>query len=106
MESSGQIYKARALVEGTARGRAFRLTEPLSFWGGVDPTTGKIIDTHHPQQGAAISGSILLMPSGRGSSSSSSVLAESIRRGTAPIGIVLLHPDEILLIGALAAAEL
>ncbi len=46
------------------------------------------------------------MPSGRGSSSSSSVLAEAIRAGTAPAGIILLEPDGILVLGALVAREL
>jgi hypothetical protein len=46
------------------------------------------------------------MPSGRGSSSSSTVLAEAIRLGTGPAGIVLGAPDEIIVIGALVAAEL
>jgi predicted aconitase with swiveling domain len=46
------------------------------------------------------------MPAGRGSSSSSSILAEAVRQGTAPAGFILLHADEILLIGALVAAEL
>ena len=78
---------ARTLVPGTAEGPALVLDEPLSFWGGVDPETGDITDVRHPQHGASVTGRILVMPSGRGSSSSSSVLAESIRAGTAPAGI-------------------
>jgi predicted aconitase with swiveling domain len=48
----------------------------------------------------------VVMPSGRGSSSSSSVLAEAIRLGTAPLAILLAEPDEILVIGALVAEYL
>jgi predicted aconitase with swiveling domain len=104
--SSGPVSDTRALVPGEARGEAVVLDEPLSFWGGVDPATGEIIDRHHPQVGTGIAGKILVMPSGRGSSSSSSVLTEAIRSGTAPAGIVLREPDRIVVLGALVAAEL
>jgi uncharacterized protein len=96
----------RTLVPGTAEGRALVLDEPLSFWGGVDPETGDITDVRHPQHGASITGRILVMPSGRGSSSSSSVLAESIRAGTAPAAIVLGEADPILALAAIVAREL
>jgi hypothetical protein len=87
-------------------GRALILDEGLSLWGGMDPATGELIDAHHPQRGASLIGRILVMPSGRGSSSSASVLAESVRAGTAPAGIVLGEPDLILAIGAAVAEEL
>jgi uncharacterized protein len=94
------------LVPGRARGPALVLDHPLSFWGGVDPATGRIIDVHHPQRGARVTGTVLMMPSGRGSSSSGTVLAETIRVGTAPAAIVLGVPDPILVVGAVAAADL
>jgi hypothetical protein len=53
-----------------------------------------------------VTGTILVMPSGRGSSSSATVLAEAIRARTAPAGIILGAPDDIIVIGALVAAEL
>jgi predicted aconitase with swiveling domain len=96
----------RILLAGAADAAALVLDEPLSFWGGVDTETGRIIDVHHPQHGETVTGRILVMPSGRGSSSSSSVLAETIRIGTAPAGIVLGEADEIVLLGALVAEEL
>ena len=49
---------------------------------------------------------MLVMPSGRGSSSSSSVLAEAIRLGTAPAGILLREADPIVVLGAVVAREL
>lgn len=97
---------ARTLVAGSARGAALVLDEPLSFWGGIDPATGEVIDVRHPQRGANVAGRVLVMPSGRGSSSSSSVLAESVRAGTAPAAIVLAEPDPILALGAIVAREL
>jgi predicted aconitase with swiveling domain len=98
--------EARTLVPGEANGPALVLDEPLSFWGGVDPATGDIIDVHHPQRDANVAGRVLVMPSGRGSSSSSSVLAESIRAGTAPVAIVLFESDPLLALGAIVAREL
>ncbi len=82
------------------------LDDPLSLWGGLDPLTGRVIDPHHPQVGAAVTGRIVVMPAGRGSSSSSYVLAESIRNGSAPQGIVLLNADPILALGSMVAREL
>jgi predicted aconitase with swiveling domain len=86
--------------------RALVLTEGLSLWGGMDPATGELIDTHHPQRGAVLTGRAVVMPSGRGSSSSASVLAESVRAGTSPAAILLGEPDLILAIGALVAEQL
>ena len=96
----------RVLVTGVASGRALVLDEPLSFWGGVDAHTGEVIDRHHPQSGATTTGRVLVMPHGRGSSSASYVLAECIRSGTGPAGILLRSPDSIITLGALVAAEL
>jgi uncharacterized protein len=96
----------RGLVPGRGQGEALTLDEPLSFWGGMDPDSGRLIDPHHRQQGADLRGRVLLMPSGRGSSSSSSVLAEAVRLGTAPSAVVLLSPDPIVAMGSIVAAEL
>jgi uncharacterized protein len=97
---------ATTLVPGRAQGAGLVLREPLSFWGGVDATSGRIIDRWHPQHGEVISGRILVMNAGRGSSSGSSILAEAIRLGTAPCGIVLLTRDAIVTVGAMVALEL
>jgi hypothetical protein len=96
----------RFLLPGEARGEVVVLDEPLSMWGGFDPATGEVIDRHHPQAGISLTGRVVVMPSGRGSSSSSTVLAEAIRLGTAPAAIVLRQPDDIILLGALVAKEL
>ena len=98
--------EGRTLVSGRASGLALVLDEALSFWGGIDADTGALIDTHHPQHGASVAGRILIMPSGRGSSSSSYVLAEAIRAGTAPAAVVLREPDGIVALGAIVAREL
>jgi predicted aconitase with swiveling domain len=100
------MAEVRVLVAGSAEGDALLLDEPLSFWGGIDPATGTLIDARHPQRGERVAGRILVMPAGRGSSSSSSVLAEAVRAGTAPAAIVLLEPDPIVALGAIVAREL
>ncbi|MFN2417390.1 MAG: aconitase X swivel domain-containing protein [Candidatus Limnocylindria bacterium] len=88
------------------RGRVLVLDEGLSLWGGMDPATGELIDAHHPQRGVRLTGRVVVMPSGRGSSSSASVLAEAVRAGTAPAAILLDAPDMILSIGSMVAEEL
>lgn len=98
--------RVRALVEGEARGPLLELEEPISFWGGVDPGTGRIVERGHPQHGLTVTGTILSLPHGRGSSSASSVLAEMIRSGTAPEAMILASVDPILVLGAVVADEL
>lgn len=100
------IRPGRAYADGQAEGAALVLTEALSFWGGIDSATGTIIDRLHPQVGESVAGKILVMPGARGSSSSSSVLAECLRLGTGPLGILLARPDPILTVAALVARSL
>ncbi len=94
------------LVPGEAAGETFVLGEPLSFWGGLEASTGRIIDQWHGQKDQVIANRILVMRSGRGSSSGSSVLAEAIRLGRGPAGIVLMTRDAIVTTGAMIASEL
>ncbi len=94
-----------ALVDGAAAGRSFKLSEPLSFWGGLDADTGTIVG-RHAREGESVTGKVLVMPSGRGSSSSSSVLAEAISRNTAPAAVVLAEKDQIVALGSMVADEL
>ena len=94
------------LVNGKANGEVLKLDDPLSFWGGVDPQTGEITDVRHPQGGMSVKGKILMMPFGRGSSSGSSVIAEGIRSGSGPAGIIMMEADEIIALGAIAADEI
>jgi uncharacterized protein len=100
------MCEGQTLVAGQARGPACVLDEPLSFWGGFDAATGRVTDQRHPQVGRCLSGAVVVMPAGRGSSSASSVLAEAIRAGTAPAGIIMSAPDSIVALGAIVADEL
>ena len=94
------------LVAGEARGEVLKLDEPLSFWGGVDPKTGEITDLRHPQSGMSVKGKVMMMPFGRGSSSGSSVVAEGIRSGSGPSGIIMMEADEIIALGSIVADEI
>lgn len=105
MSASGRELHGRSLHPGSAHGVLVRLEEPLSFWGGVDES-GTVVDRHHPQVGLSLTGKVVAMPSGRGSSSSTAVLAELIRTGRGPTGLLLGECDTILVIGALVAAEM
>ena len=82
------------------------LDEPLSFWGGLDPKTGLIIDEQHPQKGQSVAGRVLLMPGTRGSTSAAGALCESLRLGTGPAAFILPAPDALILAAVTIAAEL
>jgi predicted aconitase with swiveling domain len=105
MTMPGPELRGRTLHAGTAGGTVLRLDEPLSFWGGVGED-GRVVDVRHPQYGQSLAGRVVVMRSGRGSSSSAAVLAERLRTGTAPAALVLGSCDTILVVGALVAAEL
>lgn len=101
-----QSIHGRPLVSGSTSGSVLKLDEPLSLWGGLEPTTGEIIDRRHPQSGQIVTGRVLVMPSGRGSSSASSILLEAVRLHTAPAAIITVEVDGILALGAVVAREL
>ncbi|MBX3060174.1 MAG: DUF126 domain-containing protein [Anaerolineae bacterium] len=101
-----QTMQATVLVAGTAVGEALVLPEPLSLWGGLNPETGEIIDRRHPNTGQVVTGKVLVLPIGRGSSSASSILLEAVRLGTAPAAILTAEVDGILALGAAVAREL
>jgi len=86
-------------------GSDLKLDAPLSFWGGLDPETGRIIDPHHPQFGECIAARRLIMPGTRGSTSSAGVLAAAFRNGTGPAEVVLPRPD-LTVMSAVAVVRL
>ncbi len=99
-------YRAEVLNPGSARADVLVLDDALSFWGAFDPRTGEIIDRQHPQVGKIIAGKILILPASRGSGGTPGGIAEAIRRGTGPAGIILGEPDINLAIGSFIAARL
>jgi len=96
----------RPVIAGSAEGIALVSKEPLSFWGGYNANTGEIIDRRHERSGAVAAGRVFVFPQGKGSSTSSAVLLESIRKGAAPAAIINLKTDPILALGVIVADEL
>lgn len=101
-----RVIRGRALVAGSASGEALVSAEPLSFWGGYDHATGRIIDTRHPLHGRAAPGRVLAVPGSRGSSTTTAVLLEAVRRGTAPAAIVCRGPDSFFALASIVADEM
>jgi uncharacterized protein len=98
---------AEVLVPGIpGTGEALLLTAPISFWGGVDPKSGAIVDVRHPQCGEGAAGKVLFLPGTIGSSSAAAVLLELVHAGLAPAAIVLHQPDAILLLGLIVARQM
>ncbi|MFJ3466460.1 aconitase X [Pseudomonas sp. NPDC090201] len=96
----------RCLVAGSAQGSLLYADIGLSFWGGVEPFTGEVIDRHHPLSGQIITGCVLAIPSGRGSCTGSSVLLELILNGHAPAALVFERVEDILTLGVLIAEQM
>ena len=96
----------RVLVSGDVRGSLLLSDEPLSFWGGYDQHTGEIIDRRHPLSGKNAAGCILAIPFSRGSSTTTAVLLEAIRSGTAPAAILTTGVDSYFALASIVADEL
>ncbi|MBU2531567.1 MAG: aconitase family protein, partial [Alphaproteobacteria bacterium] len=94
---------AHVIVPAVAEGAILACSEGLSFWGGVDPATGVVIDAHHGQRGNSLAGRIVMMPTSRGSCSGSGVLLELALNGHAPAALIFREAEDILTLGALIA---
>lgn len=103
---SSAVPQARSILTGAAEGPLIATTEALSFWGGVDPATGRVIDVHHPLHGVSLTGGVLFMPTSRGSCTGSGVLLDLILTGRAPSALVFCEAEDVLTLGALVAAEM
>ena len=100
------VVKGRVLIDGEGKGPLLRLSEPISFWGGVDPATARLTDPRHPQHGVSIAGTVLALAATRGSSSSSAIMLELLARGIAPAALLLATPDAILALGVIVGREM
>src|SRR5436190_5511938 len=98
-----RIIAGRPIVEGTAEGEALVTNEALSFWGGYDFHTGEIIDQHHPLAGVRAAGRILVVPFSKGSSTTTAVLLEAVRAGTAPAAILTTGADSFFALASIVA---
>lgn len=100
------VVHGRPIVRGAAQGELLFSPEPLSLWGGYEPASGEIIDRRHPLSGQTAGGKILVLPASRGSSTTTAVLLESVRRGTAPAALVTRGVDSFFALASVVAEEL
>jgi hypothetical protein len=100
------VIQGRPFITGSASGLALVSREPLSFWGGYDWKTGEITDRRHPLSGLVAKGKILAIPFARGSSTTTAVLLEAIRAGTAPNAIITTSTDFFFALASVVADEL
>jgi predicted aconitase with swiveling domain len=100
------IAHGSPLVPGEASGEALVSREPLSFWGGYDQHTGEIIDRRHELAGENAAGRVLVLPYARGSSTTSAVLLEALRAGTAPAAILTTGVESFFALAAIVAEEM
>jgi predicted aconitase with swiveling domain len=100
------ILQGKIVIQGEAQGIALVGNEPLSFWGGYDWQTGEIIDRRHMLSGEIAKGKILAVPFTRGSSTTTAVLLEAIRAGTAPAAIITTDTDFFFALASVVADEL
>lgn len=100
------MIAAEPLIEGSAEGPVLRFTDPISFWGGIDPASGRVTDPQHHAHGDSIAGTVLALAATRGSSSSSAVMLELMRGGNAPAALILAEVDAILALGVVVAQEM
>ena len=98
-----KTLKGRPIVPGRRRGSALVSTKPISFLGGVNPNTGRIIERDHDLKGESIKGKVLCFPHGHGSTVGSYVLCSLAKKGLAPKAIVNRTADAVVVAGAIIA---
>lgn len=95
--------KGRTISRGTGEGEALTTSQPISFYGGVDPNTGVVIEKGHELQGKTVKGKILVFPTGKGSTVGSYTLYRMKKNGTAPAGMVNKECETVIAVGAIIA---
>src|SRR5580704_7900144 len=100
------LISGQAVVAGDASGELMVSSEPLSFWGGYDSRTGEIIDRRHPLSGQIAKGRVLALPGTIGSSTTTAVLLEAVRAGTAPAAILTIGVDSFLALASVVSNEM
>ena len=93
--------KGRAIFEGKAEGQALVSSSPMSFYGGVNPDTGEIVERGSELAGQTVKGKVLVFPHGKGSTVGSYVLYRLAKNGVAPSAIVNAKCETIVAVGAI-----
>ena len=97
------ILTGRKIYGGKVTGQALVTTQGISFFGGVDPETGVIVEKGHALEGQSISGKILVFPTGKGSTVGSYTLYRLKKINKAPAAIVNLECETITAVGCIIA---
>jgi predicted aconitase with swiveling domain len=87
------------IMPGIGEGTVLATGQPISFWGCVNPATGRISDKRHDLYGESISGKVLIFPYGKGSSTGSLMILELLRLNLAPAGIINARTEPLLATG-------
>jgi len=93
--------KGRIIYKGKAEAEALVTSQPISFYGGVDPNTGVVIEKGHELQGQSVKGKILVFPQGKGSTVGSYTLYRLKKNGAAPAGMINRECETIIAVGAI-----
>jgi uncharacterized protein len=93
--------KGRIIYKGKAEGEALVTTQPISFYGGVDPNNGIVLEKGHELQGQSVKGKILVFPQGKGSTVGSYTLYRMKKNGVAPAGMINRECETIVAVGAI-----
>jgi len=93
--------KGRIISRGTGEGEALVTSQPISFYGGVDPNTGEVIEKGHELQGKSVKGKVLVFPTGKGSTVGSYTLYRMKKNGVAPAGMVNKECETVVAVGAI-----
>ena len=93
------ILKCKSLDAGQGRGKILATHQSISFWGGVDPATGMIIDPRHELFDQSIAAKVLAFPYGKGSTGAPLVLLELAKQAPAPAAIINIETDPLLVAG-------
>lgn len=94
-------FEGRKISPGTASGEALVTTQSLSFYGGVDPETGVVVEKDHELEGQSITGKVLTFPSGKGSTVGSYVLYQLAKTGKGPVAIINQQTETIVAVGCI-----
>ena len=93
--------RGRAIFEGKAEGLALVSPSPMSFYGGVNPETGEVVERGSEIAGKSVRGRVLVFPYGKGSTVGSYVLYRLAKNGAAPCAIVNEKCETIVAVGAI-----
>ncbi len=91
----------RKIYKGTVEGEAIVTTEGISFYGGIDPDSGKVVEVGHELEGQSIVGKVLVFPTGKGSTVGSYTMYRMKKNNTAPVAIINKEIDTIIAVGCI-----